>query len=131
MARLSLLSLKRTLATGHALSSLRDNGYFNVYLDETPATDDGIIAATKRLSNLKLISLKDTGVGDASARALASLKRLDEVRLSGTRITDAGLAVFSGHPCLEIIYVERCNVAPATVNEVKNASPRNLTVWGP
>lgn len=100
-------------------------------MGETPATDDGIIAAGERLSNLKLISLKDTGVGDASARALAPLKRLDDVRLSGTRITDAGLAAFSGHPYLDVIYVERCDVAPAIVNEVKKASPRRLTVYGP
>lgn len=131
MNELSLLSLNRTRVTGATLAFLRDNEHFNIYLEETFATDDGVIAAAERLSNLKLISLKDTRVGDASARALARLQRLNDVRLSGTRITDAGLAAFNGHPYLDVIYVERCNVAPATVIAVKKASPRRLTVYGP
>lgn len=131
MSDLSLLSLNRTRVTGHALARLRDNEHFNIYLEETPATDDAVIALADELSNLTLISLSDTRVGDTSARALAPLQHLNDVRLSGTRITDVGLAAFNGHPYLDVVYVERCEVSSAAVQAVKKASPRRLTVYGP
>ena len=44
MQQLSLLSLKRTRVVGHGLAKVRDNEHFNVYLEGTPATDEGVIA---------------------------------------------------------------------------------------
>ena len=131
MPNLSLLSLSRTRVVGHALARLRDNEHFHVYLEETPATDDAVVALAEQLSNLQLISLSGTRVGDNSARALAPLQHLNDVRLSGTLITDVGLAAFNGHPYLDVIYVDRCNVSSAAVQAVKKASPRRLTVYGP
>jgi hypothetical protein len=130
MQHLSLLSLNRTRVTGHGLANLRDNEHFNVYLEGTPATDDGVIAIAQRISNLKLISVNQTTVGDRAARALAKLQRLNDVRFSHTKLTDDGLAAFSGHPFLEVIYVEGCAVSKAAVSALKKAR-RRLTVYGP
>src|SRR5688572_7918047 len=80
MSQLSLLGLNRTRVMGHGLAKLRDNEHFNLYLEGTPATDEGVIALAQRLSNLKLISLNQTTVGDPAARALSKLQRLNEVR---------------------------------------------------
>ena len=81
--------------------------------------------------NLKLVSLNQTNVGDRAAIALASLRRLDEVRFSHTKLTDKGLAAFSGHPSLEAINVEGCAVTKTAVKALKKCSSRDLTVYGP
>jgi hypothetical protein len=131
MPRLSLLSLNRTRVVGHGLAHLRDNEHFNAYLEETPATDEGVIALAWHMSNLKLLSLNQTGVGDQAARALSKLQRLNDVRFSHTKLTDAGLSAFAGHPYLDVIYVEGCAVTRNAVKALKKASPRELTVYGP
>ncbi len=134
MQQLSLLSLNRTRVVGHGVAKLRDNEHFNVfnvYLEGTPATNEGVIALAQRMSNLKLISVNQTTVGDRAARALSKLQRLNDVRLSHTKLTNEGLASFSGHPFLDVIYVEGCAVTMAAVKAVKKASPRELTVYGP
>lgn len=130
MPQLSLLSLNRTRVVGHGLAKLRDNEPFNLYLEGTPATDDGVTAIAQRVSNLRLISLNQTVVGDHAARALSKLQGLNDVRFSHTRLTDEGLAAFSGHPFLEVIYVEGCAVSKAAVSALKKAR-RRLTVYGP
>jgi hypothetical protein len=131
MRQLSLLSLNCTRVTGHGLASLPNNDRFNLYLEGTPATDAGVIALAERLSNLKLASLNQTGVGDSAARALAKLPRLNDVRLSHTKLTDEGLAAFFGHPHLDAIYIEGCAVTKSAVRGLKKATRRGLTVYGP
>lgn len=131
MPQLSMLSLCRTHVSGHGLAVLRDNEYFNLYLEQTPATDAGVIALAERFSNLKLISLSRTGVGDAAVSALAKLQRLNDVRLSGTSLTQEGLTAFNGHPQLQALYVEGCGITKEFVSQLQKASPCNLTVYGP
>jgi hypothetical protein len=130
MPRLGLLSLNRTRVAGHGLARLRDNEHFNAYLEETPATDEGVVALAERLSNLKLLSLNRTDVGDRAARALSKLQRLNDVRFSHTKLTEAGLSAFAAHPYLEVIYVEGCAVTANAVQALKKTS-RKLTVYGP
>jgi hypothetical protein len=77
------------------------------------------------------LSLNQTGVGDRAARALSKLQRLNDVRFSYTRLTDAGLSAFAGHPYLDVIYVKGCAVAGSAVKALKKASPRELMVYGP
>ncbi len=131
MQRLFLLSLNRTRVVGHGLASLRDNENLNVYLDGTPATDEGVIALAGRLSNITLISLNQTNVGDRAARALSKLPRLNDARLSHTKLTDDGLRSFFSHPFLDVIYVDDCAVTIPAVDALKNASARMLIVYGP
>lgn len=131
LPKLSLLSLNRTRVTGIRLAGLRDNEYFNLYLEETRVTDEAVMTLAGRLTKLKLISLNETQTGDPAAKALSKLKRLDDVRLSGTRLSDDGLAAFTGHPSLEVIYVEGCNVSAKAIKALKKASSRELTVYGP
>jgi hypothetical protein len=131
MPQLFLLSLCRTRVSGYGLAAVRDNEHFNLYLNETPVTDAGVIALAERLSNLKLISLSQTNVGDSAAFALAKLQRLEDVRLSGTSLTQKGLAAFTGHRNLEAIYVEGCALSKKAIRQLKKASPCDLTVYGP
>src|SRR6185436_16366212 len=62
MQQLSRLSLNRTRVTGHGVAKLRDNEHFSVYLEGTPATDEGVTAIAARISNLRVISLNKTNV---------------------------------------------------------------------
>lgn len=131
MPKLGLLGLRRTQVVGHGVAKLRDNEHFHLNLDETPTTDEGVIAIAQRLSNLQLISVKGTTVGDRAAKALSKLQRLNDVRLSHTKLTNEGLAAFSGHPFLDAIYVKGCAVTDTAVRMLKKASPRGLVVYGP
>jgi hypothetical protein len=131
MAKLSLLSLNRTQVTGHGLSNLCDDDHFSVYLEGTPATDEGMVAMAQRLSKLQTISVIQTTVGDGAARAFSTLQWLNDVRFSYTKLTDQGLGAFTRHPFLDVIYVEGCEVTIAAVQALIKASPRDLTVYGP
>lgn len=129
MPELELLSLNRTRVTGHGLAALRDTSW-DIYLEGAPVTDEGVVAFSERMTNLKVISLSETGVGDAAALALARLPRLDDVRLSHTKITDEGVAAFSRHPTLAVIYLEGCSVSKGAASALKKAR-RRLTIYGP
>ena len=129
LPELSLLGLERTRVTGAGLARLRDERHLDVYLDGARATDAGVIALAERLSKLRCISLRETRVGDASARALSRLPHVGDVRLSGTQLTDDGLAAFTNHPSLSSIYVERCSVSAGAIKALKNAAPHRLTVY--
>lgn len=131
MAKLSHICLRRTQVTGHGLSKLCDNEHFSVSLDGTPASDEGMIAMAHRLSKLQTISVSRTDVGDHAAQALAKLKWLNVVNFSDTKLTDKGLAFFSGHPFLDSIYVKGCDVTKATSQALIRSSPRSLSVFGP
>jgi hypothetical protein len=130
MQQLSLLSMNRTHVVGHGLAKLCDNEHFNIYLEGTPTTDEGVIALAQRISNLKLISLNQTKVGDSAAQVLSRSLRLGDVRFSHTNLTDKGLAAFTNHPSLEVIYVKGCDVSKVAVSSLKKARGE-LTVYGP
>jgi hypothetical protein len=130
LKQLSLLSLNRTRVTGHGLAALRDSD-FDIYLEGSPVTDQGVAAFAKELKKLKLISLSETGVGDMAARAIAKLRDVEDVRLSNTKITDDGLAAFEGHPTLDSLYVEGCAVSKRAVSSLKKATPNLFAVYGP
>src|SRR5262249_21722797 len=110
MANLSHLSLRGTQVMGQGLSKLCDNEHFTISLDGTLATDEGMAAMAHRLSRLQTISVAQTSVGDLAARAFSKLKHLNVVHFSHTKLTDEGLAYFSGHPFLDSIYVKGCDV---------------------
>jgi hypothetical protein len=52
------------------------------------------------------------------------------VRFSHTNLTDKGLAAFTNHPSLEVIYVKGCDVSKVAVSSLKKARGE-LTVYGP
>lgn len=128
---LFLLSLKGTRVQGHGLVDLPNNRHFSLYLEGSAASDEGVIAFSRRLTKLKTLSLNATAVTDAVARSLAKLRYLESLLLSGTAITDEGLAAFHGHPRLFHLYLERCKVSAAAVKRLKRATPALNHVYGP
>jgi len=67
----------------------------------------------KELASLKLLSLNDTGVGDAGLAHLSGLTSLRILHLNKTQITDAGLAHLKGIPNLEELDIRETQVTDA------------------
>jgi hypothetical protein len=79
MPQLSLLSLNRTRVAGPGLACLRDNEHFGVYLESTPATDEG--AFGKRLGGYSWSASRTTrakpGIKSGTVSVSSSPKVLD------------------------------------------------------
>jgi len=56
------------------------------------ALDDTAASAVATMRRLEILRLAGTGLGDAGLAAIATLPRLDELSIAGTRLTDAGCA---------------------------------------
>ncbi|WP_146512355.1 leucine-rich repeat domain-containing protein [Thalassoglobus neptunius] len=96
MRDLRLLSLRGTQVVGYGLCGLFNNPHLDIYLDGCPIDDAAIVEAAHHLPGLNRLSLMDTPVTDACLPALASLEKLQLLRLSGTSITDEGLLHLCG-----------------------------------
>jgi len=129
LASLSLLTIEHTQVIGEGLSGLANNEYFSLYMSHTPASDEGILAFARRLTNLKALYLAGTNVTDNSAKSISSLPKLDELRLANTKITDVTLEALHGHPKLEALNVEGTEVTEGGIRALKSASPCRITVY--
>jgi internalin A len=125
---LSLLSINRTRVTGVGLCALPNNEYLHLYMDKTPASDKGLRAFARCLTNLKVLDLSRTNVSDKSAPVLASLLKLNELRLTDTQITDAMLQAFHSHPHLDALEVSGTRVTKDGVKALKKAR-RKMAVY--
>jgi hypothetical protein len=65
-----------------------------------------------RLTNLETLDLSGTDISDAGVARLTTLRRLKSLHLSGTAITDASLAVFKDLPALIELDVANTKVTP-------------------
>lgn len=63
-----------------------------VWLDDTPTTDADVQMITQNLKYLQTIHLSRTRVTDASLEALFSCPHLQQIRISGTKITSSTLS---------------------------------------
>ena len=89
---LESLNLNQTKITDECLSYLRERLLIQqLFLDETAVTDAGMYEVA-RLPVTRL-SVKDTQVGDRGIKELVkSLNGLEQIYLSGTKVTPAGIA---------------------------------------
>ena len=128
MRKLSLLSLDDTVVVGDGLCSLPVGNQISIYLDNCPVTDAAVIAFCQHLIDLKDLSLLGTPITDRCLPALASLPRLEMLRLTKTAVTDAGIESLIGHPSLSTIEVCETAVSEEAKKKLKAASPHDLTV---
>lgn len=86
-------------------------------LDHTEVTDSGL-DLLRKFPELRTVSLTGCQIGDDGARALASVKTLQDVELDRTSVTDLGAAAFSGHPELRVLDLRKSKVRGEGLEEL-------------
>lgn len=111
---LGALLLDGTDVDGPALGAIQ-LPLTRLYLAHTAVDDAAVVALVERYPKLEVIDLNDTGVGDAAARALATLGSLHAVNLGATQITDDGGAALGAIGPLEIADLGSTRVGAKTI----------------
>lgn len=106
LPNLGLLTLNNTRVRGTGLAWLADLDDLNLYLEDCRLADDAIAEGLPRLTLLRLLSLSKTDIGDHALAGIGACRRLENLRLAHTRITDATLDLLEDLPALETLYVE-------------------------
>lgn len=91
--------------------------------EPTPKWRDWIIGDDPR-SNLTFICADGQKIGDEELQHAATLRSLKIFRLSGTKISDVGLARLSGLARLEALAVENTAVTADGIAKLKAALPK-------
>lgn len=118
------LHLTGTRITGYGLSrilglrELRSLG-----LDGSPALGDEDLARLAELEQLTSLDLSRTLAAERTAEALASLRRLEWLRLDGSAFTDAAARRLAGHPALRTLDLAHTAVSEDAVASLE-ALPR-------
>jgi hypothetical protein len=122
LCNLDLLSLEGTGVVGHGLCDLQTPPT-DVYLDGCPVTDEAVQRIAKHIRGLRHLSLKDTPITNGCLPALARLKKLEMLRLTGTAVSDDGVACFRGHPSLGRLEVCETRVSRTEEQRLERLSP--------
>ena len=72
------------------------------------------------MQKLELLDLDDTAVGDAGIAKL-QLPELTSLSLSGTKLTDDGVATIVRHPKLESLYLDRTKITDEGLKRLAEA----------
>lgn len=93
-------------------------------LSDTPITGESLADIPLRFPNLEILGLKDTAVSDEHLMALRDLPRLRTLCVSGTEVTDEGLAVLLEHPRrLHVLRVNGTRITDAMLVRLRQAHP--------
>lgn len=122
LRNLRLLDLEETSVVGYGLCDL-PTPPDSVYLEGCPVTDDAVVRIANHVPGLRTLSLKDTPITDDCLGPLAELKKLEALRLTGTQVTDKGVAHFRGHPSLYTLEVRGTLVSEAEELRLEELSP--------
>lgn len=83
-----------------------------VRLAGTDAADEDLIAVG-RMTELKMLDLRDTRVTDEGLRHLSGLKQLEILVLTGTTVSDQGLEQLTAMPALKVLCLDETRVTSA------------------
>jgi hypothetical protein len=122
---LTALILDGTDVDGAALATT-NVAVTRLYLAHTAIDDAAVEAIVARYPALEAIDLEDTAVGDAGARALATLGTLRAVNLAGTQLTDDGGAALGALGQLEIADLGNTKVGAKTIAALRGLPLREL-----
>ena len=111
---LAALLLDDTATDGAALASVQ-LAVTRLYLAHTAIDDDAVVSLVARYPALEVLDVEDTAVGDAGARAIATLHGLHAVNLAGTQLTDDGGAALATLAQLEIADLGSTKVGGKTI----------------
>lgn len=129
LRKLSLLSLNNTSVRGFGLAGLPRTERMYLHLNDSQVNNEGLLAFLDTDPSIEILALSGTLVTDAAMAFIARIRRLVELRLERTSISDAGVREFIGHPSLRMLYVGGTAVSQTMVQLLKNRSPQPLTVY--
>ena len=87
-------------------------------------TERDFIEVLPQFHRLKRLEVQETSYGDEFAAGVsATLTNLTELRLAGTKLTDAGLARLAALPQLQAVRVSRTSVTPEGLGAFPRARP--------
>ncbi len=125
LPELAALILDGTDVDGATLAAM-NVAVTRLYLAHTAIDDAAVEAIAQRYPALAAIDLEDTAVGDAGARALATLGALRAVNLAATQITDEGGAALGALGQLEIVDLGGTKVGAKTIAALRQLPVREL-----
>jgi Leucine Rich repeat len=114
LPELAALILDDTDTDGAALASVQ-LAVTRLYLAHTAIDDHAVVSLVARYPALEALDVEDTAVGDAGARAIATLHALHAVNLAGTQLTDDGGAALAALAQLEIADLGTTKVGSKTI----------------
>jgi Leucine-rich repeat (LRR) protein len=97
-----------------------------LHLDENEDIGDPGMVHLQGLTQLRNLSLSDTGVGDLGIEKLKKLTNLEELNLAGTRITDRGLVHLQRFMNLRVLDLAETKITAAGLKNIENLT--NLEV---
>lgn len=94
------------------------------------AISDAGAASLKQLTQLRRLHAANTGLGDATFRALGALKELEYVNAYATALGDDGLATLVDLPKMARVYVWQSKVTPGAARAARASKPQLLLDLG-
>lgn len=125
LPELGALLLDGTGVDGAALAAMQLS-LTRLYLARTAIDDAAVAALAKRYPGLEALDVEDTAVGDAGARAIATLASLHAVNLAGTQLGDDGGAALASLARLEIADLGSTRVGHKTIAALRGLPLREL-----
>jgi internalin A len=115
------LSLREKPKAPKWLVSLIGVDYFGhvIHVWLSPIETDAVIVQVGRLTPLESLSLSGSSVSDAGLAHLKGLTNLSVLELSGTHVTDAGLAHLKGLSTLSELQLDGTQVTDAGLKNLK------------
>ncbi|MFM8263090.1 MAG: leucine-rich repeat domain-containing protein [Pirellula sp.] len=89
----------------------------------TPIDDSMFTQSSSHPWDIQRLNIESTKITDASMAAIASMKSLTELDLSGCTVTDAGLKALAEHPNLKQLWLTNTNVTDRSI-EVLASIPK-------
>jgi hypothetical protein len=74
------------------------------------------------MTQLRILRLNSTGVGDATVKGLAPLAKLESIGLFRTAVSDTGAQALSKLPALQRIYAAETKITSDTLLSIQDAS---------
>lgn len=127
--RLTSLTLRKTLVTDDAMSSL-SSGFDCLYILNLGDTriSDATLVHLRQCTNMWDLDVSGTRITDEGLKHLSSLKGLTVLRLRDTAVTDAGMAHLASHPQLAWLDLSNTRVTPQGLAVLK-ASRSLEAIW--
>ena len=123
---LDVVKLDYSQISDDTLNALPERGISELSLVNTPVSDDGMRAVAMSCTYHCSVDLTGTEISDVGLKELENVSDMGRIKLSGTKITDAGFLSFvrNGPTC--VIDVRGTDLSPEAVEQARQIKAPNL-----